>query len=62
MQAAAMAEHKFKIGEIVSFQPKVLISAPGGAYQIIRRLPFSGDISLHDQKCLRNSRARREGI
>jgi hypothetical protein len=36
-----MAEHKFKIGETVSFQPKASIDAPHGAYQIIRRLPFS---------------------
>jgi hypothetical protein len=41
MQAAEMAEHKFKIGEIVFFEPKASISAPRGAYQIIRRLPFS---------------------
>jgi hypothetical protein len=36
-----MAEHKFKIGEIVFFQPKVSVNAPRGAYQIIRRLPAS---------------------
>jgi hypothetical protein len=36
-----MAEHKFKIGEIVFFQPKVSANAPRGAYEIIRRLPAS---------------------
>ena len=34
-----MAEYKFKIGETVYFHPKLLIDAPGGAYQIIRCLP-----------------------
>jgi hypothetical protein len=36
-----MAEHKFKIGEIVFFEPKVSVNAARGAYQIIRRLPPS---------------------
>jgi hypothetical protein len=36
-----MAEHKFKAGDIVSFQPKASASAPRGAYEIIKRLPFS---------------------
>jgi hypothetical protein len=35
----SMAEYKFKIGETVYFHPKLLIDAPGGAYQIIRHLP-----------------------
>ena len=34
-----MAEYKFKIGETVYFHPTLLIDAPRGAYQIIRRLP-----------------------
>jgi hypothetical protein len=34
-----MAEHKFKIGETVRFHPKTSSEAPGGAYQIVRRLP-----------------------
>jgi hypothetical protein len=41
LQALAMAEHKFKIGEIVFFHPKVSSDAPRGAYQIIKRLPPS---------------------
>jgi hypothetical protein len=41
MQAAAMAEYEFKIGEIVFFHPKVSVDAPRGAYQILRRLPPS---------------------
>jgi hypothetical protein len=41
MQAVAMAEHKFKIGEMVFFHPKASIDAPRGAYQIIKRLPPS---------------------
>jgi hypothetical protein len=36
----AMAEHKFKIGEIVFFT-KVSVNAPQGAYEIIKRLPTS---------------------
>jgi hypothetical protein len=34
-----MSEHKFRIGEIVFFHPKLPSDAPHGAYQIIRRLP-----------------------
>ena len=37
-----MAEHKFKIGQIVHFHPKKLtfqVDAPSGPYQITRRLP-----------------------
>ena len=34
-----MHEHKFKIGETVFFHPKLSVNAPGGACQIIRRLP-----------------------
>jgi hypothetical protein len=37
-----MAEHKFKIGQVVYFRPKrsmVPVDAPSGSYQIIRRLP-----------------------
>jgi hypothetical protein len=32
------AEHKFKIGETVYLDPKLSSDAPGGAYQVIRRL------------------------
>jgi len=38
----AMAEHKFKIGQIVYFHPeksRLPIGAPSGPYQILRRLP-----------------------
>ena len=38
----AMAEHKFKIGQVVYFHPKNSRSpsyAPSGPYQIIRRRP-----------------------
>jgi hypothetical protein len=41
MQALAMAEHKFKVGEIGFLQPKVSVNAPRGAYEIIRCLPAS---------------------
>jgi hypothetical protein len=37
-----MAEHKFKIGQVVYFHPKkssLVSDAPPGPYQIIRRLP-----------------------
>ena len=33
------AEHKFKIGETVYLDPKLSSDAPGGPYQVIRRLP-----------------------
>jgi hypothetical protein len=36
-----MSEHKFRIGEIVFFHPKLPSDAPHGAYQIIRRLPVA---------------------
>ena len=36
-----MAEHKFKIGQLVYFQPGLSGHAPPGPYQIIRRLPES---------------------
>jgi hypothetical protein len=38
----AMAEHKFKIGQIVYFSPqksRLPSYAPSGPYQIMRRLP-----------------------
>jgi len=41
MQAAEMAEHKFKMGETVFFHPTLPNDAPRGAYQIMRRLPAS---------------------
>ena len=35
-----MAEHKFKIGQVVYFHPKRLAAGtPSGPYQITRRLP-----------------------
>ena len=36
-----MAEHKFKIGQVVCFRPKWImpVNAPSGRYQITRRLP-----------------------
>jgi hypothetical protein len=36
-----MAEHKFKIGEMVFYHPALPNDAPRGAYQIMRRLPAS---------------------
>lgn len=41
-----MAEHKFKIGQVVYFYPKkpgLPSDAPAGPYQIIRRLPATTD-------------------
>jgi len=41
-----MAEHKFKIGQVVYFHPKksrLVSDAPPGSYQIIRRLPATTD-------------------
>ena len=40
-KAAAMAEHKFKIGQLVYFQLGKQGRTPPGHYQIIRRLPES---------------------
>jgi hypothetical protein len=37
-----MAEHKFKIGQLVYFRPAWPGHAQPGHYQIIRRLPESG--------------------
>jgi len=37
-----MAEHKFKIGQLVYFHPqrsRLVADAPAGPYQITRRLP-----------------------
>jgi hypothetical protein len=36
-----MAEHKFKIGQLVCFQPARPGHAQPGHYQIVRRLPES---------------------
>jgi hypothetical protein len=41
MQAAEMAEYKFRIGETVFFHPSLPNDAPRGTYQIIKRLPAS---------------------
>jgi hypothetical protein len=38
---AAMAEDKFKIGQLVYFQPRSPGHALPGHYQIVRRLPES---------------------
>jgi hypothetical protein len=41
-----MAEHKFKIGQLVYFHPKksrLAAGAPTGPYQIIRRLPAADE-------------------
>jgi hypothetical protein len=38
---AAMTEHKFKIGQLVYFQPGSRAHARPGPYQIVRRLPES---------------------
>jgi hypothetical protein len=38
---AAMAEHKFKIGQLVYFQLGKRGHTPPGPYQIVRRLPES---------------------
>jgi hypothetical protein len=42
MSSLAMAERKFKIGQVVYFRPKrtsMPLSAPPGPYQIMRLLP-----------------------
>jgi len=42
MSSLAMTEHKFKIGQVVYFRPKISslpLSASSGPYQITRRLP-----------------------
>jgi hypothetical protein len=42
LKVLAMAEHKFKMGQVVYFHPKksrLVSDAPPGPYQIIRRLP-----------------------
>jgi hypothetical protein len=36
-----MAEHKFKIGQLVYFHPLRVSNAQHGHYQIVRRLPES---------------------
>ena len=42
-----MTEHKFKIGQLVRYYPKragsVAIDLASGLYQIIKRLPPTGD-------------------
>ena len=40
-----MAEHKFKIGQFVYFQPQWPGHALPGRYQIVRRLRNSGRVS-----------------
>jgi hypothetical protein len=42
-----MAEHKYKIGQLVYFQPKWPSDARPGHYQIVRRLPESPDGEFH---------------
>jgi hypothetical protein len=42
-----MAEHKFKIGQLVYFQPARAIDVRPGHYQIVRRLPESSDGEFH---------------
>jgi len=42
-----MAEHKFKIGQLVYFRPSPTSTARAGHYQIVRRLPESSDGEFH---------------
>jgi hypothetical protein len=34
-----MPSHKFKVGEIVTIKPALQRNVPGGAYEIVQRLP-----------------------
>ena len=34
-----MPAHKFKVGEIVTIKPALHRNVPGGAYEIVQRLP-----------------------
>src|SRR3984893_10222378 len=38
-----MRPHKFKVGELVAFNPAVSRFAPGGVYEVIKHLPGDGE-------------------
>jgi hypothetical protein len=38
-----MRPHKFKVGELVAFNPAVSRFVPGGVYEVIKHLPGNGE-------------------
>ena len=38
-----MRPHKFKVGELVAFNPAVSRFVPGGVYEVIKHLPGDGE-------------------
>jgi hypothetical protein len=38
-----MRPHKFKVGELVAFNPAVSRFLPGGVYEVIKHLPGDGE-------------------
>jgi hypothetical protein len=38
-----MRLHKFKVGELVAFNPAVSRFVPGGVYEVIKHLPSDGE-------------------
>jgi hypothetical protein len=38
-----MPSHKFKVGDIVTVKPAISRNAPGGVFEVIKRLPGNGE-------------------
>jgi hypothetical protein len=38
-----MPSHKFKVGDIVTVRPAISRNAPGGVFEVIKRLPGNGE-------------------